>query len=158
MSSKHFAHLTIALCALAVGTTIDVTNAQEVRRVEFTKFVSNSCPASGSCFVDFGTVPADRAWLIRYVSCYLIIGNQNGRPLYWYLYAVRNGNVIGRIHLRPAELGATSTERTFNATEQGYMKVPFGSTVGLSVTRDSSTAGAINGIQCSIGGDNIVLQ
>jgi hypothetical protein len=136
------------------------SHAAELSRVAFSKFTSQSCPASGSCFNDFGTVPGagKRRYEITQASCYLIIGNPNGRPLYWYLYAVRNGELIGRIHLRPAFLGTTSTEITYNATEQGLVVVPGGGQIGISVTRDSSTAGAINGLQCSIGGYDVRLE
>ncbi len=152
---------TLVAAGVIVGTfQPQAASGAERSRVAFSKFAFNSCPASGSCFVDFGTVPGSgkRRYEITSVTCYLIIANVNGRPLYWYLYAERNQEAVGRIHLRPTFLGTTSTERTYHATEQGMVVVQGGGTIGVSVTRDTSTAGAINGLQCSIGGYDVRLE
>jgi hypothetical protein len=161
-----FCQLRSAAVALVVAGVIigtfqpQTARAAELLRVAFSKFVFNNCPASGSCSVDFGTVPGGgkRRYEITSVTCYLIIANINGRPLYWYLYALRNGQQVGRIHLRPTFMGTTPTERTYHATEQGLVVVQGGGTIGVTMTRDTSTAGGINGLQCSIGGYDVRLE
>lgn len=150
----------LVLCGLALGaTTLDANAAQEVRRAEFSLWKSANCPGNTSCAVSFGTVPALRAWLIKYVSCYTAVGDVNGKILYWYLYANHaNGTRVGEIHLRPTSLGISGPARTYNATEQGYLRVPAGGIVGATMTRDASTPGETPFLNCTIGGDNIVYQ
>jgi len=149
------------LSAAAIAALMhDPAAAQELSRTSFTKFASNACPTSGNCFVDFGTVPgtARRRYEITSVSCYLSIGNVNGRVLYWYLYGLRNGELVGRIHLRATHLGATTNAVTYNATEQGLLVVPGGGTLGVSMARDGTTAGAVPNMDCTIGGYDVRLQ
>jgi hypothetical protein len=156
----HRAILEISFCTLLIGALPREANAAtEVRRIEFSMFASNQCPAAATCSVSLGSVPANRAWLIKYVSCYVRILNVNGKVLYWYLSATRDNFMrVGEIQLRPTSLGTTATEHTYNATEQSYLRVPSGATIDISMARDGSTNGAIPNMQCTIGGDNIVLQ
>jgi hypothetical protein len=162
MSSRYRSYLTIGLGVVvgvlaATASTPRANAAEEVKRVEFSKFISANCSTSPSCEADFGIVPNQRAWLIKSVSCHLVIGNQNGKPIYWFLTAVK-GNTVGRINLRPVSLGTDSTDHTYNATEQGYLRVSQKTEVAIEVGRDGSTPGNIPTMQCSIAGDDIVLQ
>lgn len=147
------------LGALALGVPGGGAQAaKEISRTPFTKFASNGCPSSGGCDVSFGAVPNKRRFEIRTVSCYVSIGNVNGRVLYWYLQAAKNSEVLGRIHLRPQHLGTTSTAVTYNANEQAYLVLPAGTTMSVGMTRDSSTAGGITHFDCTISGDKVRLK
>jgi hypothetical protein len=149
---------TVVFSALFVGACTYSVHAAEVARQAFSKFKSAICVGSGSCSVDFGLVPANRRYEIRMVSCYLTIGNVNGKVLYWYLHANKGTQVLGRIHLRPQLLGTVPPSVTYNATEYGLLVVPQGGSMIVAMTRDSSTAGEVPGMDCTISGDNVVLR
>lgn len=156
MLAHKFKGVTLGLLLACSSTHVD---AAEVSRREVSKWQSQNCPASASCAVSFGTVPDHHAWLIKYASCYVIIGNVNGQVLYLYLYANNRSNTrVGEINLRPTPLGTASPDRTFNATETAYLRVPAGGTVGVTMSRDTSTTGGIPVLRCSIGYDDIVLE
>lgn len=134
--------------------------AQELSRTPFTMTANNSCPASASCPFDFGTFPGGnkRRYEITTASCYLGIGHLEGRVLYWFLYATRDGKDFGRIHMRPTPLGIGPNVATFSATEQGLLIVHGGGTIGVAITRDSSSSGGIDNVDCTIGGYDVRLQ
>lgn len=159
MSLRYFTRFKAAFFILLLGASIHEANAVELRRTEFSLFRQANCSGIASCSVSFGPVPGHQKWLIKYVSCYTSVGNPNGRILYWYLYANNaNSDRVGEIHLRPASLGTTTTDHTYNANEQASLLVPQHSAVGVAMTRDSSTAGDTPFLLCTIGGDLIVLQ
>jgi len=147
---------TAVSCAALLGT-INPTEAAEVSRRTFSIHKSTECSTSPSCFLDFGAVPAKHRYEITNVSCYLVIGNVNGRVLYWQLSGIRNGVHRGRIHLRAHFLGTSSSAVHYNATEQGLIVAPAGTQLTVSMTRDSSTAGGIPHMNCTIGGQDITL-
>lgn len=146
--------------ALFIGALTSGAHA-EVSRQAFSKFRAADCAGGVSCTVDFGLVPAYHRYEIRMVSCYLSIGNVNGKVLYWYLH-VRNRalNIVGRMHLRPQLLGTVPSAPavTYNATEQGLVVAPAGGSMIVAMTRDASTAGEVPGMDCTIGGDDVTLR
>jgi hypothetical protein len=149
---------TVVFSALFVATCAYGVHAAEVARQAFSKFRSANCIGSASCFVDFGLVPAKHRYEIRMVSCYVSINNVNGKVLYWYLHAKKDTQIVGRIHLRPQLLGTVTPTVTYNATEYGLVVVPQGGSMTVAMTRDGSTAGEIQGMDCTIGGDNVRFQ
>lgn len=151
-----FRYSRTALLLAVICLASQPSYAAEISRKSFTKFGTGACPLSGGCNVDFGTVPANHIYEVTSVSCYLSIENVNGRVLYWYLYALKSGaSVLGRIHLRPTSLGTTSTAHTYSATETTMLRVPSGASIGVSMTRDGSTAGGVPNIDCTIGGADV---
>lgn len=135
--------------------------ATELSRTPITIFGLGACPNAGTCSVDFGVVPgnARRRYEITHVSCYLSIGNTNGKVLYWYLHATRDGQIIGRIHLRPHLLGTVpNSVVTYNANEDGLVVVPGGGTLLVTMSRDASSIGGIPSIDCTISGYDVRLQ
>jgi hypothetical protein len=152
----HFSRSRLGIFALLFAALLPLASEARAASVPFARWASKACPTSGDCAISFPAVPAARMWIIRYVSCYTAIGNVDGKILYMYLYANRkSGKRVGEIHLRPTSLGTSASDRTYNATETAYLPVPGGSTLGVTMTRDSSTAGDIPFLQCTIGGDSV---
>lgn len=152
-----FAPLALFLLMLAAPGS-EALAAKEVSRKPFSKFVGKSCAGSSSCTTDFGTVPQNFRFEITNVSCYLSIGNVNGKVLYWYFHSAKDAKVVGRIHLRPQLLGTSSTAVTYNANEQAHLVLPAGASMLVGMTRDSSTAGEIPNMDCTISGDKVKLK
>jgi hypothetical protein len=151
----------LAISGVIFGASVGPGSAAtEVSRTPFSKFGSQNCPDSGSCSVDFGIVPG--AIRVRYeithVTCYLSIANANGRVGYWYLHVLKSGTILGRIHMRPNFLGTFTTSVTYNANEEGLVVAPGGSSMIVTMTRDSSTAGGIPNMDCTISGYDVRLQ
>lgn len=150
--------LTLAMLSAMFCIESAPSNAADLSRKPFSRWGQSFCAQSGNCDVNFGVVPASHAYEIKFVSCYLSIGNVNGKPLYWYLHVVKPGkDPVGRIHLRPNSLGTTTTEHTYNATENGFLRAPAGATMTVAMTRDTSTAGGIPFLECTMTGEDVTL-
>jgi hypothetical protein len=130
--------------------------AVDVFQRDFSKFVYNNCPLSSYCAVDFGTVPANKVFEIKSVSCYAGQDNTSGSILYWYFTAYNQPAQYGQIHLRPTKLGISNTTLTWNATETGIVRAPAGA--HLQVALQGASAGAIAHLQCTIGGALFAVQ
>jgi hypothetical protein len=120
-----------------------------------------ACPGS-TCSIDFGTVPggAKRRYEITHVSCGVYIGVENAKIANWYLYASRDGNGEGTFHLRPHHNGRVTlpVATTYSANEQGFLIARGGAQLLVRVARDATTAGSINGLNCTISGYDVRLQ
>jgi hypothetical protein len=99
----------------------------------------------------------ERRYEITFVSCYLSIGNPNGRVGYWYLNANRHGDVVGRIHLRSHFLGRSPDSVTYNASESGLLVVYGGGRIAVTNSRDWSTPGAVPFMDCTMSGYDVQL-
>jgi hypothetical protein len=151
----HFSHSRLSFFVLLLAA-LPLASQARAAEVPFARYAHADCSGIASCGVTFPAVPATRMWIVRYVSCYTAVGNANGKILYMFFYANRkNGDRVGEIHLRPASLGTGGSDHTYNATETAYLPLPGGSTMGVGMTRDSSTPGDTPFLNCTIGGDSI---
>lgn len=133
----------------------------EVSREPFVKFAYNNCPTDGSCGINFGVVPGGgkHRYEVTNVSCYVSITNSSARVLRWSLYAQKNGANVAQIFLRPTLLGTVpGSAITYDATEQTFFPAYGGTSLGIDMSRDASTAGAIETLQCTISGYDVRLQ
>ena len=152
-------HVVAGLFALLCAAALPSTGMAQAEGAPFTRWASANCstsPTSG-CGVSFGTVPHNRIWLIKFVSCSTSINNPNGKLLYWFLFANNPANTkrLGFVHLRPTLVGATAQQATYNATETAYLRLPPGSPLSVAVDRDPSVAAGFSSLDCTIGGDTI---
>jgi hypothetical protein len=131
--------------------------AEELSRRSFSQFRFAQCPGSASCSIDFGTVKANRLREINFVSCYLVIGAAEGRPLYWRFVGLSETG-RAQVELLPVRLGTSGNSATYNATQPAFIVVEAGSNMAVAVTRDSSTAGDIPFLQCTVSGYEAKLQ
>jgi hypothetical protein len=150
-------HVIAALFAAVGAAALPSAVMAQAQGTPFTRWASANCSASSGCGVSFGTVPDNRIWLIKFVSCSTSINNPNGKIAYWFLFANNPANTkrIGLVHLRPTLVGATAQQATYNATETAYLRLPPGSPLSVAVDRDPSVAAAFPSLDCTIGGDAI---
>jgi hypothetical protein len=146
----------LVLIGLLVASTS--VQAAVLSRTNFSKFAFAECPTSGTCTVNFGTVPAKHIYEIKSVSCYVAIGNAAGKVLYWYLTGYSSTKQYGRIHLQPVLLGTSTDSVTYNATSNALIVAPAAASIATTVSRDGSTPGAIPSVDCTISGVDVKLQ
>lgn len=147
----------LSLSAVCLGLALTPqANAAEVFMRDFSKFGANYCPNDTYCQISFGTVPANRVYEIKSVSCYAGQNNVNGSILYWYFTAVAQPTQYGQIHLRPTRLGISTTTLTWNATESALVRAPAGA--NLYAVLQGAGAGGISSLQCTIAGEIYSVQ
>jgi hypothetical protein len=146
------------LLVATMGMVDDAAGATVVSNTPFTRYASNSCTFGQTCKVAFFTVPAKHIYDIRFVSCFANITSLNAHVQDWELSIMKDQlTVLGNVYLRPTLMGHGTSTTTFQATENAYVRANPGNIVSVSISRDDS-GGNIYGINCTIGGDHLVLQ
>jgi hypothetical protein len=96
----------------------------------------NNCTDASQCRVGFAPVPADKVLIIGHVSCHINTGKV---PIVAFMIG---GTGITDTYLKPLEIGATSTNRFIQSSDQLTMIVPSGKvpTIKLNFSGKASAA------------------
>ena len=103
----------------------------------------NNCTDKSQCTVGFAPVPADKVLIIGHISCHISTGKV---PFAAFMIA---GTGIVETYLKLLEIGATSTKRYIQSSDQLTVILPRGLAPMIVLNFTAKTTAAL---QCSIAG------